>query len=305
MPDPATLSLAAHSLAAQSLAAQPPGARSSGARSPDTLFLGELTVTALSDGYLDIPAAYFSNLSPEEMERVTPATRFGANTWLIKTGSRRILVDAGSGTWLRERFPASGALDWQDEARSAERAAITDIVVTHMHADHIGGLSQAGASLFPNAEIHIQAAEWSFWTDAGLPGAVSEDKRPLVRLIQALAEPVAGQIRLHEGEADLGGGITLLPAPGHTPGHQAVHLASGGEEALLAADAVVSGALQFANPDVRYALDSDPALAVQTRKTLFDRITADRVPFAATHLHETGFGLLERQDSGYARVLLS
>jgi len=281
-----------------------PATRSLQTLDGDTLSVGDLKVTALSDGYLDIPAAYFSNLSTEEVKRVTPATRFGANTWLIEAGSRRILVDAGSGTWLRERFPSSGALDWQDEKRAAERAAITDIIVTHMHADHIGGLSQAGASLFPNAEIHVQAAEWSYWTDAGLPGAVPEERRPLVRLIQALAEPVAGQIRLHEGEADLGGGITLLPAPGHTPGHQAVHLASGGKEALLAADAIVSGALQFANPDVRYALDSDPALAVQTRKTLFDRITADRVPFAATHLEETGFGLLERQGPGYHRVPL-
>jgi len=283
-----------------------PGRKTQSTHTPsrDTLLLGDLKVTALSDGYLDIPAAYFSNLGPEEIERVTPATRFGANTWLIETGCRRILVDAGSGTWLRERFPSSGALDWQDEARRADRAAITDIVVTHMHADHVGGLSQAGTSLFPNAEIHVQAAEWSFWTDPALPGAVPDDKRPLIRLIQALAEPLAGQIGLHQGEADIGGGVTLLPAPGHTPGHQVVHLAAGGKEALLAADAVVSGTLQFANPDVRYALDSDPALAAQTRKTLFDRISADRVPFAATHLQETGFGFLEPHGHGYARVPL-
>ncbi|MHA7776244.1 MBL fold metallo-hydrolase [Roseibium sp. M-1] len=264
-----------------------------------TRSLGDLTITALSDGYLDIPAAYFSNLSSAELEKVTPAARFGANTWLIETGSRKVLVDAGSGTWLRERFPASGTLDWQDEAKAADRAAVTDIIVTHMHADHIGGLSHAGESLFPNAEIHFQATEWNFWTDAGLPDAVPEDKRPLIRLIQSLAKPVADQIRLYEGETDLGSGITLLPAPGHTPGHQVVHLGSGKGELLLIADAIVCGELQFANPGVTYALDSDPGLAVQTRRQLFERISADRVPFAVTHLQNSGFGVLDRQGDGF------
>jgi glyoxylase-like metal-dependent hydrolase (beta-lactamase superfamily II) len=271
----------------------------------ETLSLEGLKVTPLSDGHLDIPAAYFSNLGPEELERVTPAARFGANTWLIETATRKILVDAGSGLWLRERFPASGALDWQDTAKTAERAAITDIVVTHMHADHIGGLSRAGKSLFPNAEIHIQAAEWDYWTDAALPEAVPEDRRPLIRLIQSLAEPLAAQLKLHEGEADLGNGITLLPAPGHTPGHQVVHLGSGREEILLIADTIVSGALQFDNPGVTYALDSDPALAVETRRQLFDRISADQLPFAVTHLTDKGFGYLQRRGSGYARTPLA
>jgi len=264
--------------------------------------LGNLTVTALSDGHLDVPGTYFSNLSRAEQLRVEPTTRLGANTWLIDEPDRKVLVDAGSGSWLRDRFAASGAIGWQGDHRTATREAITDIIITHMHADHIGGLVAGNVSLFPNAQIHLQAVEWTFWTDPALPGAVPEDRRPLIELIQMLAAPIAGQIRLQDGEADLGGGIRLLPAEGHTPGHQVVHLSAGSEQLFLLADTAISDALQFANPDIHYALDSDPQRAAQTRKALFDRIAVDRILFAATHLTTGSFGTLERQGSGYGFV---
>jgi len=260
--------------------------------------IGDLAVTALSDGHLEIPAAYFTNLTSEEATRVTPTARFGANTWRIETGDRRILVDAGSGTWLRERFPASGMLEWSVDDKAEERATITDIIVTHMHVDHIGGLVAAGTSLFPKAEIHLQATEWAFWTDDALLMSATEDQRPLIALIQSLASPLKDQVRLHQGETDLGNGVTLLPAPGHTPGHQIVHLSSGRAETLLLADAVVSSALQFANPDIRYALDTDPDLAAATRKALFERL-AEKIPFGATHLATGEFGVLEPRGNGF------
>lgn len=270
------------------------------AAAPATMTLGDLAVTALSDGHLDIPAAYFPDLSPEDAARVSPATRFGANTWLIETGERRVLVDAGSGPWLRERFPASGALDWGSDDRAADRAAITDIIVTHLHADHIGGLVANGTCLFPLAEIHIQAAEWAHWTDAALLSSAPEDRRPLIALIQSLAAPLKDRLRLHDGAADLGSGISLAPTPGHTPGHQIVHLSSGSQDLVLAADAVVSDALQFENPDIRYALDSDPEQAATTRKALFERLAVEKIPFAATHLATEEFGMLERRGEGFA-----
>ena len=81
-----------------------------------------------------------------------------------------------------------------------------------------------------------------------------------------------------------------------------MHLSSGNKEAILLADVVASDVLQFANPDVRYALDSDPDLAVKTRRALFDRLSADRIPFAATHLSTDRFGYLETRDNGFAFV---
>ncbi len=269
------------------------------AASAPTRTLGNLKITCLSDGHLLIPGAFFPGADPQEEEKVTPHTRFGANTWLIETGTRTILVDAGSGDWLKARYPQTGLLGWQNEDLAERRASVTDIIVTHMHADHIGGLSAGGTSLFPNAELHVQAAEWNYWTDENLVNSVPEDRKPLVGLIQALAKPVEKQVSLHSGEKDLGGGIVLFSAPGHTPGHQAVHLSSGREEVYLLADVVVSDALQFANPEAVYALETDPTQAAATRRFLFDRLATDRIPFAATHLNETGFGHVEKENGGY------
>lgn len=261
--------------------------------------VGNIAITALSDGHLDIPGDYFSNLSAEEQTLVMPTTRFGANTWRIETRERRMLVDTGSGHWLQSRFADTGCLSWASEEKSAERATITDILVTHMHADHIGGLVANGTSLFPNAEIHLQQAEWAFWTNPDLLTAAAEDQKPLIGLIQSLADAIRGQVTLHSGDTDVGNGVALLSAAGHTPGHQIIHLSGGGDQLLLLADTVVSDKLQFANPAIRYALDSDPAAAAHTRSALFDRIATDRIPFAATHLATKGFGHLEPRENGY------
>lgn len=262
------------------------------------LHIGDIAITPLSDGHLDIPAAYFSNASEEEIQTVSPTTRFGATCWLIETGPKKVLVDAGSGTWLKARFPETGLITATGSSLINAAEEITDIILTHMHADHIGGLVADGQSLFPNATIHLQNSEWAFWTDENLIEAVPEDKKPIVQLIQSLARPIASQVKLYDGDADLENGIHVTSAPGHTPGHQIVRISSGSKQMMLLGDALVSGVLQFANPDVHYALDSAPETAAETRKTLFAELAAEQIPFAATHLESSEFGTLTATGSG-------
>ena len=262
------------------------------------LHIGDIAITPLSDGHLDIPAAYFSNASEEEILTVSPTTRFGATCWLIETGPKKVLVDAGSGTWLKARFPETGLITATGSSLINAADDITDIILTHMHADHIGGLVADGQSLFPNATVHLQNSEWAFWTDENLIKAVPEDKKPIVQLIQSLARPIASQVKLHDGDTDLENGIHATSAPGHTPGHQIVRISSGGKQMMLLGDALVSGVLQFANPDVHYALDSAPETAAETRKTLFAELAAEQIPFAATHLEASEFGTLTATGSG-------
>jgi glyoxylase-like metal-dependent hydrolase (beta-lactamase superfamily II) len=160
------------------------GALMSITRTTRPLHVGDIAITPLSDGHLDIPAAYFSNASDEEIQAVSPTTRFGATCWLIETGPRKVLVDAGSGSWLKERFPETGFITAAGSSLINGANEITDIILTHLHADHIGGLIADGQSLFPNATVHLQNTEWAFWTDENLVEAVPEDKRPIVQLIQ-------------------------------------------------------------------------------------------------------------------------
>jgi glyoxylase-like metal-dependent hydrolase (beta-lactamase superfamily II) len=274
------------------------GALMSITRTTRPLHVGDIAITPLFDGHLDIPAAYFSNASDEEIQAVSPTTRFGATCWLIETGPRKVLVDAGSGSWLKERFPDTGFITAAGSSLINGANEITDIILTHLHADHIGGLIADGQSLFPNATVHLQNTEWAFWTDENLVEAVPEDKRPIAQLIQTLARPIASQVKLHDGDADLENGIHVTIAPGHTPGHQIVRISSGGEQVMLLGDALVSGVLQFANPDVHYALDSAPETAAETRKTLFSELAAERIPLAATHLESAGFGMLTATGGG-------
>lgn len=266
---------------------------------PSLAFDG-LTISSLLDGWLDIPADYFPDASPSEKRLVSPAARFGSNVWLVETPTRRVLVDAGSGSWLKQRFPETGQLGLEGKDSAVTATAITDVVLTHMHADHIGGLVAADGSLFfPDAQIHVQQAEWAFWTDEALGARSPEGMRPMIGLIQMLAHGFRKQVTRHEGEVDLGEGLRLQPAPGHTPGHQIVHLSGGNRELLLLGDAVVSQDLQFANPDAAYALESDPALAANTRRTLFARIARDGIAFAATHMRTAGFCGLSGEGDGY------
>ncbi len=260
-----------------------------------TVSVGATTVHILSDGHLDIPAAFFSG-APED----TPdPVRFAANLWWVDTGDRVVLIDAGSGDSMKARFPDTGDLLMQYDLHHLGPSRITDIVITHMHADHIGGLVHEGVPAYPKANIHIARTEWEYWTDPDLVAQTPEDRRPAVMLTQSIAEKIRDQVQTHDGPSDLGDGINLVPAPGHTPGHCAVRVTSEGASMLLLGDAVVSGVLQFANPDITYALDSDPAQAVATRRALLSDLADTGDACAITHLAYPGAGYVARDGDGF------
>ena len=245
--------------------------------------VGDIRVIPLSDGYYDVPLAAFT-LPPEAPPHPDPMVRLGAHAWLIETGARRILVDAGAGTMLRVRHPYSGQLPGALAHVGVSPTDITDIIITHMHADHIGGLMDGGIARFPNAMLHLSAAEWQYWTAPERAASIRPALRPMAWQIAAMADAFAYRIAMHDGTTDIGPGVWTEPAPGHSPGHQIVHVTSGSDSLLLLGDTLVCGALQFEHPQIPYALDANPELAAATRTALFDRIASDDIRFAATHL---------------------
>ncbi|WP_264210774.1 MBL fold metallo-hydrolase [Leisingera thetidis] len=263
---------------------------------PHTLSVGQISLTVFDDGHFDLPLEYFSGLSGDLSQRLSAPLTIGANLWQIDTASRRVLVDTGSGQALRQMFPATGqAL----EVVSGE--AITDIVLTHMHADHLGGLLGGG---FSGVRVHVSKPEWKFWTQAGLADAVPEEQRPMIEMVQAVAASFADRVVTHEGAADLGEGLTLVPLPGHTPGHTGLRLRSGGEELLIVGDAVISGQVHFSEPDAGYALDSDADAAAATRRALLADAAQSGTPIAATHLPFPGLGRVEAEGDAWRFVPL-
>lgn len=258
-----------------------------------TLPLGRFEVTTYSDGQFVLPSGYFANV-PEDVALGAEVT-IGANLWVVRSEDRVILVDTGSADALKARFPSTGQA-WD----TVQGVAPTDIVLTHMHADHLGGFLDGGA--FGGATIHVAQAEWDFWTNPDLVNAVDDDTRPMVEMIQNVAKGIADRVQLFEAGQQLAPGVRFVALPGHTSGHSGLCVEDGGEALLIIGDAVISEALQFAHPEVAYALDGDAAMAAETRRALLAQAVAEGTTIAATHFAFPGIGKVAAEGAAFRFV---
>ncbi|MBE1281748.1 MAG: MBL fold metallo-hydrolase [Rhodobacteraceae bacterium] len=260
-----------------------------------TLRIGKIEVSTFSDGTFDIPPAWFPNAQPEALAAAGETITIGVNQWLVRSGARLILIDTGAGPL----FPGFGQLEALLAANSVDKADITDVIITHMHGDHIGGLARENSGGFVNAKIHVNKAEWGFWTDPDLVSKMPAEMTETIQGVQSIVAPLADRVVTHAGETDLGDGLTLVPMVGHTPGHSGVRIADEDKSLLVIGDALLSEALQFANPETTYLLDLDPQQAVETRIALLQDLAASGGLFAATHIAYPGMGQVERKGDSF------
>lgn len=261
--------------------------------------IGKFDILTMSDGYFDLPNDWFVSKDPELLEQAGNPIKVGANVWLARSEARVILVDTGAGQVFAETRPTAGKLDSLLAAEKLKKEDITDIIITHMHADHIGGLMGPDAEGYSNAKIHMAKAEWDFWTNPDLTSKVPEEMKPLVQLAQSVASSVAERVVKHEEEDEIAEGVRLIFLPGHTPGHSGVLIGDEGQELLIVGDAIIAETLQFQNPDISYVLDIDQEMAIKTRmKVLTDLAQSGRL-MAATHLTYPGIGHVTQEGNGF------
>jgi glyoxylase-like metal-dependent hydrolase (beta-lactamase superfamily II) len=266
--------------------------------------IGDIVVTAISDGYLDGNLDVMRNVDLDKAHQILrdafrPARRTSVNTFLIHSKGRVAIVDTGSGNYLQ---PTAGFVQRNLAAAGVEAKLVDTVLLTHMHPDHSAGLTDMsnGQLLFPNAELVMHENELPYWFDDGAMAKADERSRKLYFLAgrEQVAPYKSRTRRFREGEVFPG--VTAVPSPGHTPGHTAYLVASGKDQLMIWGDTVHVPEVQTAFPAAGMAFDVDLAEAAASRRRMFDRVSADGVLIAGMHLHFPAFSRLARRGDGYA-----
>jgi glyoxylase-like metal-dependent hydrolase (beta-lactamase superfamily II) len=263
--------------------------------------LGKFQATVVSDGPLPLgkPADTMKGQPPADLEKAlsdnflpTDSVVLEQNILVLNTGSRLVLFDSGMG-FSKAFGPTTGKLIANLRASGIQPEQIDDIVCTHAHIDHIGGLADArGRRLFPNATIHISQADYDFWTDQ--KKVTDKDLGMFVKHARANLVPYQGRMKWVQDGKEVVPGVQAMAAPGHTIGHTIYLIES--EKARLAFTGDVSHhqILLTEKPRTEFAYDSDPKKAVETRLRVFDMLTKDRIPLLAFHFPWPGYGNLAK-----------
>src|SRR5262245_40714858 len=216
-------------------------------RSGYALQVGEIDALVVSDGTMSIPAATLAvNATPADLgawlDGMFLPARFGwpLNVGVVRSGGRTVLIDAGLGVEFPE-FAGAGQLTRRLESAGLGLDSLTDVVLTHMHMDHIGGLLGLKDRLRPELRIHVAAAEAEFWAGkadlsrATMPQGVPEALRSVAR---RFLDEYHGRLQPFEKEHEVAPGMLVSRTGGHTPGHSVVRLESGGDRLMFGGDSV-------------------------------------------------------------------
>lgn len=268
--------------------------------------VGDITVTAISDGFLDGNLEVLRNISQDDARQILtdnfrPARRTAVNCFLIYSAGRLALVETGCGSYMAA---TGGQLLQNLAAAGVDPAAIDTVMLTHMHPDHSAGLTNmaTGKTNFPNAELVMHENEPKHWfDDAAMARGNDREKKLFFQAGREQVEPYRNRWRLFQ-KGEVFPGVTAMPFHGHTPGHTGYMIASGGEQLLIWGDIVHVPEVQTARPEVCMAFDSDIAQAEATRRRVFDMVTTDKLLFTGMHLHFPGFTRLVKRGTGYQLI---
>jgi glyoxylase-like metal-dependent hydrolase (beta-lactamase superfamily II) len=257
------------------------------------LDIGDIEVLVISDGVLPITASTLATnvdhadlagwlgdnfLPPEVVD-------WPLNVVVVRSGDRTILVDAGLGLEFPD-FPRAGQTAHRLEAAGVDLASVTDVVLTHLHMDHVGGLLTEGFKerLRPDLRVHAATAEAEFWeapdfSRTVMPGPIPDVLRSAA---SQFLDKYRGQLRTFETEYEVAPGVLVSRTGGHTPGHSVVRLESRGDKLTFAGDAVFAPG--FDNPEWHNGFEHDPEEAARVRVRLLRELAATGESLVATHL---------------------
>jgi glyoxylase-like metal-dependent hydrolase (beta-lactamase superfamily II) len=269
------------------------------------LRVGRIDVTALSDGTLTWDAlGELTNISQDAARQLLDLSFLkspivgSVNAFLVQLGSRMILIDTGAGETLG---PILFKLPDSLNAIGYIPDQITDILVTHIHPDHTGGLTVGGKKIYPNATVHVEKRELAYWTDHAAMEAAAQPTKSFFGSVEPTLGPyvASGNVKTFEGETQLFPGLRAVPSYGHTPGQVSYHLEDDGENMVFWGDIIHVPAVQFANPEATITFDVDSKAAAGQRRKEFEDAAKNRTLVAMPHMYFPGVGHVAKEGDHY------
>jgi len=268
------------------------------------LKLGEVEVIALSDGSIGLDTKLLQTPHRHKvdaalkMAHVASPLDTSVNAYLVKKAGRLMLVDAGTGVLFG---PSLNKLPASLKAAGVEPEQITDVLVTHIHTDHTGGLMDGTRRVFANATIRLDQREVAFWLDPQNEAKAPDGMKPFFQQARASLQPYveAGKVQAFNGATEIVPGLSSVPAPGHTPGHSFYRLDSQGQTLVFWGDVMHVAEVQFPDPSVTIAYDVDPKAAAEQRRRAFADAAERGYLVAPAHMSFPGVGYLRRDGRGY------
>ncbi|MDC8760033.1 MBL fold metallo-hydrolase [Janthinobacterium fluminis] len=275
------------------------------------LMLGDVEVTALSDGTVVLPVnKLLTHTTTAHVDQklaqsfLASPLETSVNAYLINTGDKLVLIDGGAGTLFG---PTLGKLVANLKASGYQPEQVDEIYVTHMHSDHVGGLAAGEQRAFPNAVVRADKRESDYWLDPANLAKASADKKGFFQGAVASLGPYvkAGKYLPFEGNVELVPGVRAYASKGHTVGHSSYMVESKGQKLLLIGDLIHVGAVQFDEPDVTISFDGDEQAAAAERNKTFAAAAGAGYLLGATHLSFPGIGHVRAQGKSYRWVPLN
>lgn len=269
------------------------------------MMLGEIEVTALSDGTVGLHVEkLLTGTTPQKVEsalarwRLAVPLETSVNGYLLNTGGKLVLVDAGAGALFG---PTLGKLVANLKAAGYQPEQVDEVYITHMHPDHVGGLVADGKVVFPNAVVRADQREADYWLSQANLDAAPKDSKGFFQGAMASLKPYmdAGRFKPITEDSELVPGVKTVATYGHTKGHRNYVVESKGQKLVLWGDLMHVAAVQFATPAVTIQFDTDAKAALAQRRQAFAAAAKQGHWVGASHLSFPGLGHLAPQGTGY------
>ena len=269
--------------------------------------VGELSAWALLDGGIELPndnKVFGVGHTPEEVAALLSAAslptdklNLSIQPLLVKSTDRVLLFDTGAGSNFG---PGAGQLSTSLASAGVDPGSVTDIFISHVHGDHVGGLVNAqGALAFPNATIHLSKPEWDYLSGMKPDAAKSVGLANHAALVSAITPKIDA---FAPGAELVPGTVKAVEITGHTPGHSGYMITSGDKSLLYVGDSMHHFVVSVQKPDWACGFDGDAKTSAESRGALLSRLAASGQRVYSVHFPFPGVGKIEKQGEGLVWV---